>query len=196
MKWKAVVVLAGLLALPQVGSAQFISLRFVGLDMLGGAVVPGAGTDVGVTFGARFGFGDLFGGFARLGVEVDWWTARHDDPAYEIRNILGGIAIWKEIVGSGPVVPYLGMGGAIHSLDTAPVGRLTDPLPAEARRIAGARLGGSGFGGVAFALSRTRAMWILLEYRYTAVTDIPFQEIRLGFRLAGRRPVRSVASFP
>lgn len=192
----AVIVLAALLILPDAAASQLISFRFVAIDMMGGTVFPGAGNDVGVAFGGRFGFADVFGGFAQFGVEADWWSATHDDPAYELRDIIGGVALWKDLLGSGPLVPYVGLSGAVHSLDTSPVGQLTDPLPTEARQIAGSRLGASAFAGVSLALSRTGAMWLVVEYRYTRISDVPHQEVRAGFRLAARRRARSVATFP
>jgi hypothetical protein len=55
----------------------------------------------------------------------------------------------------------------------------------EADQLEGARLGASGFGGVALRLSRTGTIWLVAEFRYTSITDVPYQEARLGFRLSG-----------
>ncbi len=162
--------------------AQFIAVRFVGIDMLGGAASV-SDTGFGVAFGARFGFADLFGA-AQLGIEADWWTADHDVPPYEVRDIMGGIAIWKDF-GSTAVRPYLGAGAGMHSVNTSPVDSIGGLLPPEALRLQGVRVGASGFGGLALRLSATGAIWLLVEYRYTAVSDLPYHELRAGLRLAG-----------
>jgi opacity protein-like surface antigen len=166
--------------------AQVISFRFVAVDMFGGAVAP-SGFNAGVAFGARLGFGELLHRAVRFGVEVDWWTARHETPPYELRDILGGIAVWKEFGSTGVVHPYLGAGAAMHSIDTSPVDSTTGSLPPEARRLDGARIGASVFAGVGLRMSWTGTMWLLLEYRYTAISDVPYHELRAGLRLSGSR---------
>lgn len=169
--------------MPAALEAQFVGIRFVAIDMLGGAAVISE-ADVGVAFGTRFGFADLMGGTAQLGLEMDWWTARYDVPAFEMRDIMGGLAIWRELT-SGGLRPYLGGGLAIHWVGTSPVDGIGGALPPEARALQGTRFGASVFGGFAARLTHTGAIWLLLEYRYTAISDVPFQELRAGLRLAG-----------
>jgi hypothetical protein len=169
--------------LPAPVEAQFVKLRFVAIDMLGGAAVVSE-ADVGVAFGTRFGFADFMGGAARLGLEMDWWTAQYDSPAFEMRDIMGGLAIWREFTRGG-LRPYLGGGVSIHWIGTSPVDGVDGVLPPEARALQGTRLGASGFAGFALRLSQTGAIWLLIEYRYTAISDVPFQELRAGLRLAG-----------
>jgi hypothetical protein len=173
---------------PRPLNAQFITFRFVAIDMLGGAAWV-SDADLGVAFGARFGFADIFGRAARLGLEMDWWSAGHVVPAFEMRDIMGGISVWREL-GRGGLRPYIGGGAGIHSISTSPTDSIGGTLPPQALRLQGTRVGASIFAGITARLSSTGAIWLLLEYRYTAVTDVPFHELRGGLRLAGADPSR------
>ena len=173
---------AVLLFAPAPLCAQLLDFRFVAIDMLGG-VASVSDTGYGVAFGTRFGFADFFGS-ARLGIEIDWWTAEHEAPAYEVRDIMGGLAVWRDF-GSAAIRPYIGAGAGIHSINTSPVDSIGGQLPPQARRLQGVRVGASGFAGLTLRLSSTGAIWLVLEYRYTAISDVPYQELRAGLRLAG-----------
>ena len=175
-------VAAALVLAPAPLHAQFLDFRFVAIDMLGG-VVSVSDTGDGVAFGARFGFADFFGS-AKIGIEADWWTAEHQDPAYEVRDIMGGLAVWEDF-GSAAIRPYLGAGAGIHSIDTSPIDSIGGQLPIQALRLQGVRVGASGFAGFALRLSSTGAIWMVLEYRYTAISQVPYHELRAGLRLAG-----------
>jgi opacity protein-like surface antigen len=178
--------LAALIAAPGRLDAQFIDIRFVAIDMFGGAVWPDE-SEVGVAFGGRLGFADLFGRTLHMGFELDWWSADRKSSDLAVRDAMGGLAFWVDVVRRGGVRPYLGAGVSLHSID---VSRFDDSgsqggqlLGAE--RLDGVRFGASGLLGVALRLTATGAIWLLAEYRYTAISEIPYHEARLGFRLFG-----------
>jgi hypothetical protein len=175
-----------LVAVPGRLDAQFIDIRFVALDMFGGAVWPD-GSEVGVAFGGRIGFADLFGRALHMGFELDWWSADRKSSDLAVRDAMAGLAFWSDIVGSGAVRPYLGAGVSVHSIDTsrADDAGFPDGQSLDSEGLEGERFGASGLLGVALRLSATGAIWLLAEYRYTAISEIPYHEARLGFRLLG-----------
>lgn len=166
--------------------SQTVDLRFVAIDMQGGAVVP-RHSEAGVSFGARLGLADLFGGWLHTGPELGWWTAERADADLERRDLVAGLAIWKSLRLGRVLRPYLGVSAALHSVDvTGPGGgnvALADA--ALARSLDGHRIGAGGFAGLALRLTTTGAIWLLADYRYTAVSRSSHQEIRAGIRLAG-----------
>lgn len=170
-------------------AAQAIDFRFVGIDMYGGAAWV-AESDVGVAFGGRLGFADLMGRRLRLGFELDWWSAGRKDSDAAVRDALGGLALWIDI-GKGHVLrPFLGGAASLHWIDVSFDGGTGFPSGDSlvAQELEGVRLGASGFAGAALRLSRTGTIWLVGEYRYTSITDLPYHEARLGFRLSGRDP--------
>lgn len=181
------IVVASLACLPTNLDAQAIDFRFLGIDMFGGAAWA-AESQMGVAFGTRLGFADMVGRRLHLGFELDWWSAGRSDPDLAVRDALGGLALWIDIGGGHVLRPFLGGGVSLHWIDVSLEGGATFPdgesLAAE--DLEGARLGASGFAGAALRLSRTGAIWLVGEYRYTSITDLPFHEARLGFRLGGR----------
>lgn len=169
--------------------AQAVDFRFVGIDMAGGAAWV-ADSDVGVAFGGRLGFADLLGRKLRLGFELDWWSAGREELDAAVRDALGGLALWFEI-GRGRVLrPFLGGAVSMHWIDVSFDGGAGFPSGGTlvAEELEGLRLGGSGFVGAALRLSQTGTIWLVAEYRYTSITDLPYHEARLGFRLSGRDP--------
>jgi hypothetical protein len=178
--------LAALIVLPGRLDAQFVDIRFVAIDMFGGSVWPDE-SEVGVAFGGRLGFADLFGSVLHMGIELDWWSADRKNSDLAVRDALAGLAFWSDILRGGGVRPYLGAGVSLHSIDVsrAEGSSFQDGQLLEAERLRGVRFGASGFLGFAFRLSATGAIWLLAEYRYTAISEIPFHEARLGFRLLG-----------
>ncbi len=169
--------------------AQVIDFRFVGIDMFGGAAWP-AESDIGVSFGSRLGFADLLGRSLRLGFELDWWSANRTNADLAVRDALGGLALWFDIARGDVLRPFLGGGASLHWIDASPRDGIPPPDgdPVEAEKLEGARLGASGFAGMALRLSRTGTIWLVAEYRYTSISDVPYHEARLGFRLSGRDP--------
>jgi len=167
--------------------AQAIDFRFVGIDMFGGAAWV-AKSDVGVAFGSRIGFADLMGRRLRLGFELDWWSAGRKDSDAAVRDALGGLALWIDIGKGHALRSFLGGAASLHwidvSFDDGAVFPGGDSLLAE--ELEGVRLGASGFVGAALRLSQTGTIWLVGEYRYTSITDLPYHEARLGFRLSGR----------
>ena len=170
-------------------NAQAIDFRFVGIDMFGGAVWA-AESDIGVSFGSRLGFADLLGQDLHLGFELDWWSAERTDSDLAVRDALGGLALWFDLARREVVRPFLGGGASLHWMDVSfsDGAQLPDGDLVEASGLEGVRLGASGFAGVAVRLSRTGAIWLVGEYRYTWISDVPFHEARLGFRLSGSDP--------
>ncbi len=169
--------------------AQTIKFGFGAVDMYGGVVLA-AESDPGVAFGGRAGFADLFNRSLHVGFELDWWTVERQDVELEVRDIVAGLALWKEISAGSVLTPFLGLSAGLHALDASRIGggRFEDGESPEADRLSGYRMGGSGFGGLTFRMSRTGAIWAVVEYRYTIVSEISHHEIRLGVRLnAGRR---------
>ncbi len=166
--------------------SQTVDPRFVGIDMLGGAVFPRK-SEAGVSFGARLGLADLFGRWLHVGPELGWWTADRRDADLEHRDIAAGLALWKDLRLGNVVRPYLGVSTALHSIDvTGPGGG--DVAPADAAlagSLDGLRFGAGGFLGLALRLTATGAIWLVAEYRYSAVSRTPHQEVRAGVRLAG-----------
>ncbi len=167
--------------------AQTAAFRVSAIDMCGGAVFPSQ-AEPGVAFGARVGLLDLVAGSLRAGLELDWWTAERQDVELEVSDIVAGIAIWKEL-GTAVLRPYFGLGFALHSVDaTLPGGDMPpDGEPPESDRISGYKGGASGFAGLTLRLSRTGAFWLILEYRYSAVSEVSHHEARAGARLRTSR---------
>lgn len=162
--------------------AQTVKVRFSGVDMLGGSVWPND-ADIGVAFGTRLGIADLFDAAVQLGLEMDWWTAALKGVDLDLRDIMGGIAVWHEFGARSWIRPYLGLGFALHVFDTSSRIEPVGPALVVSDRMDGYRGGASGFGGLAARLSRTGAIWLVAEYRYTAVSGVSYQELRAGFRL-------------
>jgi hypothetical protein len=169
--------------------AQTAAFRVGAIDMFGGAVFPSQ-SDPGVAFGARVGLFDFFDRSVQAGFELDWWVAEHRDVELEVRDIIFGLAVLKEFNRAGLLRPFLGLGGALHSIDTSRLGgdRFLVGEPPEAERISGYRAGASGFAGLALRLTRTGAIWLLFEYRYTAVSEVSYHEVRGGARLLVSSP--------
>ncbi len=179
--------LAWVVLFPRYLDAQVVSFRFVALDMYGGAVLP-VDSKVGVAFGGRLGFADMFGGLLRLGLELGWWTAQQQEVAIDVNDIAGGLAIWMPLVSEGALRPYIGLGGGFHSVDASPASFAVEipPLLAlQLSRLDGVRFGGQAYAGLVLRLSGTGAIWGLLEYRYTAVSRIHNHQFLAGIRLSG-----------
>lgn len=184
----------GLLALATLAAAsplrsQIVALRFVAIDMQGGMVIPSE-SEPGVSFGARLGLADLFGRWLQVGPELGWWAAERSDADLEHRDIVAGLAFWRGLGSGGTVRPFLGVSGALHSVDvTGPNGG--DIAPGDsalAASLDGYGFGVGGFAGLALRLTQTGAIWLVTEYRYTAVARVSHHEIRGGVRLAGPQP--------
>ena len=170
-------------------SAQVIDLRFVALDMYGGAAWP-ADSETGVAFGSRFSFADLFDRFAVMGLSLDWWAAGREIGDLEVRDISGGFDFWLDLLQSRTLRPYVGIGAALHSFDTSRKDGSPSPdggLP-EAERLDGLKFGGSGYAGLTLRLTQTGAIWVIAEYRYNLVSNVSYHELRAGLRLAGSGP--------
>lgn len=170
-------------------AAQAVAFRLSGVDMFGGAVLP-AESELGVAFGARVGLLDLFARSVHAGLELEWWTAERQDDEFEVRDIVFGLTFLSELARAGLLRPYLGLNVALHSLDTSRLGgeRFLEDEPPAAERISGYRAGGGVFAGLALRLTRTGAIWLLAEYRYTAVARVAHHELRAGARLLTARP--------
>lgn len=180
-RYTLALVAATLLARPL--EAQTLSFRFHSVDMFGGAVWP-QDSEVGVNFGTRVDVAELFSGLAHAGLEIDWWTARRAGADIDVQDIIGGIAVWREFAPRSPVRLFLGLGGAIHSVNvTSLEGAPLDRRLTEAARLDGYRLGASGFVGLTVRLTPTGAIWLVSEYRYTAVSKVQNHELRAGARL-------------
>lgn len=168
--------------------AQTARFRFSGADMLGGAVFPDQ-SETGVAFGTRVSVLDLSGGAAHMGAELDWWTADSRGYALVIRNATFGIGLWHEPLAGRSWRPFLGLGAALHSIDV----RRDGDAPAnpeemvESARLDGVRPGAAAFAGLAARLTETGAIWLVIEFRHTVVSRLPFSELRLGARLTARR---------
>ncbi|UCC73491.1 MAG: hypothetical protein JSV86_02720 [Gemmatimonadota bacterium] len=128
---------------------------------------------------------DLFDRALQAGFELEWWTAERSDAELEVRDIVAGVAFLTELSRTGLLRPYLGFAAGLHSVDTSRVGgdRFLEGESAEAERISGCRAGASGFAGLAVRLTGTGSIWLILEYRYTAVSELPHHELRGGARL-------------
>ena len=129
-------------------NAQVIRFRFQGIDMYGSVVLPD-NSDAGVAFGTRVNLAELFAGSLAMGLEIDWWTAGRSGVNLDVRNIIGGFSIWRELVAGQLVRPYLGLGAAVNSVDAV---RADSPLLTSAEVCAfesvnGYKLGASGFAG-------------------------------------------------
>jgi hypothetical protein len=170
-------------------SAQVLDLRFVALDMYGGAAWP-AGSETGVAFGGRLSFADLFDRFAVMGLSLDWWAAGREIGDLETRDIAGGLDFWLDLLQSRTFRPYVGIGGALHSFDTSRKdgSRFPNGGSPEAEQLDGLKFGGSGFAGLTLRLTRTGAIWVIAEYRYNLVSNLSYHEVRAGLRLAGSGP--------
>ncbi len=85
------------------------------------------------------------------------------------------------------MLPFLGVSTALHSVDvTGPGGGSVAPADSTlAASLDGYRFGVGGFAGLALRLTQTGAIWLVAEYRYTAVARVSHHEIRGGVRLAG-----------
>jgi len=165
-------------------SAQAVSLRVSGIDMYGGIVLP-KDSELGVAFGARVGLADLFDGAARAGFELDWWTAKRSGADLKVRDIIAGFAVWREFGDSNSLRPFLGLGTALHAVDVSRADgtRLLAGESAEADQLDGYRMGGDAFAGLTLKLTQTGAVWLVVEYRYAALSSIAHHEIRAGARL-------------
>lgn len=174
-----------MLAVPRCLDAQLIDFRLVAIDMYGGAVWP-ADTESGIAFGSRLGFADMFGRFLRLGFELDWWTAELMGTDLEVRDAVGGLALWKDTPAAA-FRGYLGIAGSLHALDISRKdgSRIEDGESPAAAQLDGVRFGASAFAGAMVRITQTGAIWLVGEYRYTAVADLPYHEVRLGIRLSG-----------
>ncbi|MGD2216149.1 MAG: hypothetical protein PVJ64_05310 [Gemmatimonadales bacterium] len=179
----------GLLLTAEGLSAQPVAFRISAVDMFGGAVFPSQ-TDPGVVFGARVGLFDLFGRSVQAGLELGWWTAERPDAQLEVRDIVFGLAFLKQLAPNRLLRPYLGLGVALHSVDTSRLGgdRFLGGEPLVAERISGYRAAAGAFAGLGLRLTRTGAIWLLFEYRYTAVSQVAHHELRGGARLLASRP--------
>lgn len=186
--WIGLLALATLAA-PSPLRSQVVALRFVAVDMHGGAVIP-SDSKPGVSFGARLGMAELFGRWLQLGPELSWWAAQRSDADLEQRDIVAGLALWRGLASGGAVRPFLGVSTALHSVDvTGPDGgAVVAADSALAATLDGHRLGVGGFAGLALRLTETGAIWLVAEYRYTAVARVSHHEVRGGVRLAGSEP--------
>lgn len=170
-------------------AAQPVAFRVSAVDMFGGAVFPSK-ADPGVVFGGRVGLLDLLDRHVQAGLELEWWTAERPDLELEIRDIAFGLAFLKQLSRSGLLRPYLGLTVALHSFDTSQLGgdRFLGGEPPAAQRISGYRAGAGAFAGLGLRLTRTGAIWLVVEYRYVAVSRVPHHEVRGGARLLASRP--------
>ncbi len=159
-------------------------ILFIGADMYGGVVLP-KDTDLGFAFGTRVGLLEVGGVKIRGGLVVDWWTAERPEIDADVRDIASGLDFWKDFHLTSWFRPFLGVGTALHSIDATRIdGTVSDELePPQVEQLDGYRLGAAGFGGATLRLSSTGAIWTVLEYRYTAISDLPNHEVRLGLRL-------------
>lgn len=170
-------------------AAQTARFRFVAADMMGGATFPDE-SETGVAFGTRVSVVDLFAGALHVGGELDWWAADHRNSAFDVRNAVFGVGLWHEPLAGDLWRPFVGLGAGLHSVDVRrDAGVPSSPEEsAEAARLDGVRPGAAIFGGLAARLTGTGAIWLVLEYRYAAVSRLSFHELRLGVRLtAGRQ---------
>lgn len=167
--------------------AQTLGFRLGPLDMHGGAVLASQ-SEPGVAFGARVGLADMFRRALLAGVELDWWTAQREDLQLELRDVVAGIAVWRELARRGALRPFLGLGAAVHSVHASGEDGAGILQSREAAELDGYRVGASGFAGLSFRLSRSGAIWVLLEYRYSAVRRVPHHELRGGVRLLPSEP--------
>ena len=165
-------------------SAQPAAFRVGAIDMFGGAVFV-ADSEPGVGFGGRVGLFEFFDRTVQAGVELEWWTAERSDLGIEVRDIIFGLAFLTELSRTGPLRPYLGLSAAFHSVDTSRLGggRFVEGEPPAAARISGFRPGLTGFAGLALRLTRTGAIWLVVEYRYAAVSQVSHHSVRGGARL-------------
>ncbi len=179
----------GLLFVVEGLSAQPVAFRVSAVDMFGGAVFP-TQADPGVVFGARVGLLDLFDRSVQAGLELEWWTAERPDVELEVRDIVFGLAILKQLSVAGLLRPYLGLSAALHSVDTSRLGgeRFLEDEPLAAERISGYRAGAGACAGLGLRLTPTGAIWLLFEYRYAAVSQVSHHEVRAGARLLASRP--------
>ncbi|KPK83219.1 MAG: hypothetical protein AMS25_00310 [Gemmatimonas sp. SM23_52] len=162
--------------------AQTLRFRLGPIDMHGGAVLASE-SEPGVAFGARVGLADVFRRALLVGVELDWWTAQRDDMQLEVRDVVVGIAVWRELASRGALRPFLGLGAAVHSVHASGEDGSGFLQSREAAELDGYRLGASGFAGLSMSVSHTGAIWVLLEYCYAAVRRVPHHELRAGVRL-------------
>jgi hypothetical protein len=179
----------GLLLAARGLTAQAVDFRVGAVDMFGGAVFAPE-SDPGVGFGARVGLLDLVNRSLQVTLEFEWWTADRQDVELEVRDIVFGLAFLKKLSETAPLRPYFGLSAALHSIDTSRLGgdRFLEDEPPEAQRISGYRAGASGFAGIGLRLTHTGAIWLLVEYRYTTVSELPHHEVRAGARLQASRP--------
>ena len=183
-RWVAAgVAVAGLCPAPV--TAQLIAPRVASIDVMGGSLLAD-GSETGVTFGARVAAAELFGAWVRTGVEFAWWTAERRHADIDVRDVVIGLSFWKTLGGPTSLArPYVGIIAGVHSFTTSRSdgSPFVGPLPHEARRLEGIRLGAGGFAGVSLRLTRTGVIRLLTEYRFTAVSRIPHHEVRAGARL-------------
>lgn len=163
-------------------AAQTFDFRLGPIDMCGGVVLA-AESEPGVAFGARVGLADILGRLLLVGIELDWWTAEREESELELRDIVAGVALWRELVNRGALRPFLGLGAAMHSVHASAEGESELLQGSEAAELNGYRVGASGFAGLSVRLSHTGAIWMVLEYRYTTVRRVPHHELRAGARL-------------
>ncbi|UCC83600.1 MAG: hypothetical protein JSW46_01320 [Gemmatimonadota bacterium] len=179
----------GLAFVAQGLSAQPVAFRVSAVDMVGGAVFPSQ-ADPGVVFGARVGLFDLFARSVQAGLELEWWTAERPDVELEIRDIVFGLAFLRQLSSTGLLRPYFGLSAALHSVDASRLGgdRFLEGESLAAQRISGNRAGAGAFVGLGLRLTGTGAIWLLVEYRYAAVSRVSHHEVRGGARLLASRP--------
>lgn len=165
-------------------SAQVISFRLSTLDMFGGVVLP-RNAMTGVTFGTRVGLASVFGRSARLGIVLSWWTADRGDVPVDVRDLVLHVDVWREF-GSSRARAYLGLGAGLHALDST----LQDVRVAPDRMtrrvvddLEGYRPGAAGLAGASLRVTSTGVIWLVMEYRFSAVARASHHEVRAGLRL-------------
>jgi hypothetical protein len=109
------------------------------------------------------------------------------DSDLEVRDAAAGLDFWVDLTRSRTVRPYLGLGGALHSIDTSRKdgSRFQAGESQEAARLEGVKAGASVFAGLTVRLTQTGAIWLIAEYGFTVVSNLSYQEVRVGVRLQG-----------
>lgn len=184
----SVLVLAGS-AVPADG--QGVKFRLLEIDMYGGPVAA-VSSELGVVFGTRLGFVTIGSESVRLGASLGWWTARRRRSRLDVRDVVLGLEGWRQLSPAGWLRSYFGIGADLHAVDStlgesvpSGGGSLQDLAGSDAAAsLDGYRLGGSGFAGAAARLSEAGAIWLIVEYRYSAASRISNQQVRAGVRLS------------
>jgi opacity protein-like surface antigen len=125
-----------------------------------------------------------------MGLALDWWAAGREIGDLEVRDAVGGLDFWLDLTNSKTFSPYIGVGAALHSINTSRKdgSQIPDGESPEAERLDGLKFGGSGYAGLTLRITRTGAIWVIAEYRYSLVSNASYQELRAGLRLAGSGP--------